>query len=400
MRRKLQKVATAPVKVAGLEIRYVDISSLKPDPKNTRTHDERQVALLAEAIKQFGWTNPLIVHKGKVVAGHGRLMAAKLLGITKVPIIDRSDMSEDQRRAYVIADNRLAELAGWDRSLLRAELGELAMLKNFDIKLTGFDMTFLDPKLAKVKANEEEEDLTEVKQFSNEVRFPGEGDFGFPQLLKKKDTLLDVAKLPEIATWGGKGSEDRGKPLWLYTFGTDETVGLDWTKTIIGFYTDDEKFESIWNDTAEHVGKMARRGVYGCITPNFSTYPQWSRAECLYNIYRSRFVARYMQGAGLKIVPDFNATPRDVDDAAKGLRGFPSIAIQRQQGYSSDKELEADRAMLKYALDIIKPESILFYAPGDRLKLYPFLTKYHILLVEPRMAVRARRMKEAKRKEK
>lgn len=115
------------------------LDSLIPYARNSRTHSEEQVAQIAASIREFGFTNPVLVDaEGGIIAGHGRVMAARKLGMTKVPVIELGHLTETQRRAYVIADNKLALNAGWDEELLRLELEDLAA-DGFDITLTGFD---------------------------------------------------------------------------------------------------------------------------------------------------------------------------------------------------------------------------------------------------------------------
>jgi DNA modification methylase len=114
------------------------VEDLIPYARNSRTHSPEQVAKLAGAIKEFGWTVPVLVDKdGVIVAGHGRVMAARKLGLDVVPTIVLEHLSEAQKRAYVIADNRLALDAGWDDEMLKVELGELTG-EGFDLALTGF----------------------------------------------------------------------------------------------------------------------------------------------------------------------------------------------------------------------------------------------------------------------
>ena len=119
------------------------ISALKPAKNNARTHSPEQVSQIAASIREWGWTQPVLVdEEGSVIAGHGRLLAAKSLRIVEVPVIVASGWSQKQKRAYLLADNQLALNAGWDRDLLRVELGELAGL-SFDTGLLGFDAVFV-----------------------------------------------------------------------------------------------------------------------------------------------------------------------------------------------------------------------------------------------------------------
>ena len=127
-----------------LKIEHVSVDELIPYAKNARTHSETQVAQIAGSISEFGFVNPILLGDDNVIiAGHGRLMAAKMLGMKKVPAIRLKHLNEVQRRALVIADNKIAENAGWDESLLREELVALGDL-DFDVDLLGFDAEELD----------------------------------------------------------------------------------------------------------------------------------------------------------------------------------------------------------------------------------------------------------------
>lgn len=115
------------------------VSSLIPYARNARTHSDAQVAQIAASIREFGFTNPILVDgENGVIAGHGRLLAARKLGMTEVPTLELAHLTPAQKRAYVLADNRLALSAGWDAELLRLELGDL-QAEGFDLELTGFD---------------------------------------------------------------------------------------------------------------------------------------------------------------------------------------------------------------------------------------------------------------------
>src|SRR4051812_45671770 len=116
------------------------VAELIPYARNARTHSAAQVAQLAASIREFGFTNPILVDGERgVIAGHGRLLAARKLGLTEVPTIELSHLTPAQRRAYILADNRLALSAGWDDDLLRIELGGL-QAEGFDLSITGFDL--------------------------------------------------------------------------------------------------------------------------------------------------------------------------------------------------------------------------------------------------------------------
>jgi len=147
-----------------MEIRQVKVEALIPYAKNSRTHDDAQVAQIAASIKEFGWTNPILVDgEHGIIAGHGRLMAARKLGMTEVPVIELKDLTETQKKAYIIADNRLALNAGWDNNMLTIELNELLEDK-FSLELLGFNADELNALLNPTEVNEGLVDEDEVPE--------------------------------------------------------------------------------------------------------------------------------------------------------------------------------------------------------------------------------------------
>ena len=131
-----------------LEVAYRPLDSLVPYARNARTHSEVQVAEIAGSIREFGFVNPvLIAEDGTLIAGHGRVLAATQLGLTEAPVIVLGHLTEAQRRAYRIADNKLTELGTWDEALLSAELNDL-LAEDFDLSLVGFSDGELDKLLA------------------------------------------------------------------------------------------------------------------------------------------------------------------------------------------------------------------------------------------------------------
>src|SRR3979490_41566 len=112
-----------------LHIEYRPLEDLIPYARNARTHSEAQVAQIAASIKEFGWTNPVLVDGDSgVIAGHGRLLASRKLGMVDVPVIELAGLSDAAKRAYILADNKLALNAGWDEAMLALEVGDLSAL--------------------------------------------------------------------------------------------------------------------------------------------------------------------------------------------------------------------------------------------------------------------------------
>ncbi len=138
-----------------LQLHYCPVDTLIPYCRNARTHSAEQVAQIAASIVEFGWTNPVLVDgENGVVAGHGRLLAARKLGLSQVPVIELAHLTPTQKRAYILADNRIAENAGWDEAMLRVELAALTD-DGFDLSLTGFDADALADLMAGEEPNNE-----------------------------------------------------------------------------------------------------------------------------------------------------------------------------------------------------------------------------------------------------
>jgi DNA modification methylase len=163
----------------NLNVEVKPIAALKPYAGNPRTHSAKQLRQIADSIRRFGFTNPILIDRdGNVIAGHGRIEAAKLLGIERVPTIRLDRMSEAEKRAYVIADNRLAENAGWDRQLLALELQYLSKLElDFDLTITGFETAEIDvliDDLETLRTADEADELPQITPSAPAVSRPGD----------------------------------------------------------------------------------------------------------------------------------------------------------------------------------------------------------------------------------
>ena len=158
-----------------VQIENRPIEALIPYARNSRTHSDAQVAQIAASIREFGWTNPVLVDGSNgIIAGHGRVLAARKLGFEQVPVIELAHLSESQKRAYVLADNKLAENAGWDDELLRIEL-EALQAAGFDLSLTGFADDELAALMAELAGSEGLTDDDAVPEVTDDpVSQPGD----------------------------------------------------------------------------------------------------------------------------------------------------------------------------------------------------------------------------------
>lgn len=177
-------------------IKTVQVADLIPYARNSRIHSEEQVTQIAASIKEFGFLNPVIIDgESGIIAGHGRVMAAKKLGMTELPAVEASHLTDAQRRAYIIADNKLALNAGWDDEMLRVEFDELGAM-GFDLDLTGFSADFLQGQVL----SQQPLGLTPDEKLDNYL----DGDTKILRLAYSQDELETVVSLLD------KGLESTG----------------------------------------------------------------------------------------------------------------------------------------------------------------------------------------------
>jgi len=159
-----------------LSIVYEPMAELRANSHNARVHSKRQIRQIAQSMRAFGFTNPILIDRSKtIIAGHGRVEAAKLLGASEVPTIRLENLSPDQIRAYMIADNRLAEKAGWDKSILSIELQHLLTIDNdLDVTITGFEIPEIDLLLASPEEKPDLDGNFETIETATPITRPGD----------------------------------------------------------------------------------------------------------------------------------------------------------------------------------------------------------------------------------
>jgi DNA modification methylase len=160
-----------------VKITYKSTARLKPRTNNPRTHTKKQIEQIAASIKEFGFINPVLIDGSDgIIAGHGRVEAAKLIGMNNVPVVRVDHLTPAQVRAYVIADNKLAENAGWDRALLALELQELSVDLNFDVSVIGFETAEIDLLIQDLNQGtpDEADEVPEVDRSAPAVSRPGD----------------------------------------------------------------------------------------------------------------------------------------------------------------------------------------------------------------------------------
>ena len=227
------------------DIKMVSVGELKPYERNARTHSDEQIKQIAASIAEFGFTNPILVDSSSgIIAGHGRLEAAKTLGFKEVPVIELSHLTTEQKRAYIIADNKLALNAGWDLSLLSEELEAIAS-DGFDLDLIGFSQEELDGLLSDNDETEpagDEEDVPDLPESPVSVR----GDIWM--LGKDRHRLMcgDAVMIDDVEKLMGGAPFDIKANLII----TDPPYNVDYegkTKDAMKIQNDNMDAESFYN---------------------------------------------------------------------------------------------------------------------------------------------------------
>jgi hypothetical protein len=347
-------------------------------------------------MREWGWTNPVLVDEdGTLIAGHGRVLAARVLEWTEAPVMVARGWSAAQKRAYMIADNRLAENAGWDSKLLAVEMHDLRD-EGFDLGLVGFSDRDLEAMLMPKDGDEEtvdeiNGDLPGAHALKSDMNFPSALSWNIPEF--RRDML---AGIPDgLDSWAGRdATPDDGTTQWIWQWRSDSLRGLPRERFMIGFYVDDVRFECLWDDPAEYVGKMLNLGCTLALSPNYSLWADQALAVQLWNTYRSRWIGRYFQEAGIALIPDVNWS-LDASYAFCFLGipvGAPAISVQLQTLNNADEVAAAARG-LGVALERLKPERVLVYGYTSARQVVDKLgIADKAVIVENRVAKRRRVM--------
>ena len=280
-----------------MEIFNIKVKDIVPYEKNAKTHPDSQVTYIANSIREFGFRQPLVVDKDNVlVIGHGRLAAAKRLGLKEVPVVRADDLTEEQIKALRLADNKTNE-SDWDYDLLNEELDTI-----FDIDMESFGFEFIDEELEHEKQAEIVQGRVENILNLDRGNFVGAGKYDIP-------ILQPVYELPEIKEW----------IPFNFVLSDDNPEGK-----AVHFFVDDYQFERLFRQPEKYVDRLRE---YVCVaTPDFSPYADMPQACQIYNHYRKHWVGAYLQAEGLTVIPTIRAS-RDERSLEWYLDGEPEGGI-------------------------------------------------------------------------
>ena len=319
------------------KIQRVAISKLIPYENNAKKHSQEQLEKLAQSIKEFGFISPVIVDKAfNIIAGHGRVEAAKMSGLDSVPCVYVEGLTEAQRRAYILADNKLSEFGSWDLEMVHAELEELG-----ELDLGDYDINDLEfPDLP-------EENLSLY--------------YGDERARTGNAYNLDMAHESEMSEsfWQMPVIKNDG-------FVPKGLIGFNYAKTSknkkcgVHFFIDDYQFERVWSG-AEKYTKILKE--YECIlSPDFSLYMDMPMPMKIWNVYRSRQIGAYYQSQGIKVIPTVSwAEPETYCFCFEGIPKGSIVAVSTIGVKKNDDAFNVWRDGMEKMIEVIEPSYILVY---------------------------------------
>lgn len=308
------------------------ITDIIPYEKNPRRNDEA-VQYVAESIRHFGFKVPIVVDKNNVVvAGHTRLKAAKKLGLKEVPCIVADDLTEEQVKAFRLADNKVSEAAEWDWELLDQEMDELL---DFDMTVFGFEFEEAEePDDSEPKENERERTMNAY----NLDEYDESATEGFYQM----PVIEPVSYIP------------------------NDLIGFNYALTApdkasgIHFYIDDYQFERVWNQPDMYLEKLAE---FDCmLTPDFSLYTEMPVAMKIWNTYRSRLIGQMAQRQGIIVIPTVSWCEADTFSFCfDGLPKHATLSISTIGVKNEDYNFGLWKAGVDEMIRRLEPETLLIY---------------------------------------
>ena len=317
-----------------MNIQYKKLQEIVPYEKNPRKNDEA-VKYVAESIKQFGFKVPIVIDKNNViVTGHTRLKAAKQLKMKTVPCVIADDLTEEQAKAFRLADNKVSEAAEWDFDLLFDELDELF---DFDMESFGFEL----PEEDEEEPEEEQSKGNERERTDNAYNL-GEYDENFAEGFYQMPVLTPVSYIPK------------------------DLIGFNYALTSnskdsgIHFYIDDYQFERVWNQPETYLEKLQE---YDCmLTPDFSLYKEMPIAMKIWNTYRSRLIGQMAQRLGIIVIPTVSWCERATFDFCfDGLPKRSTLSISTIGVKRSEEDFALWKAGVDEMIKRLNPRTLLIY---------------------------------------
>lgn len=315
-----------------MNIVYKKTKDIHPYEKNPRRNDDA-VQYVAESIRQFGFKVPIVLDSNNiVVAGHTRLKAAKNLGLKEVPCIIADDLTDEQIKAFRLADNKVSEAAEWDYDLLDLELDDLL---DFDMTVFGFEFEEVEePDDDEPKENERERTM-DAYNLNEYDELSTEGFYQMPVIEPEEHIPSDLIGFNYALT------------------ATDKTSGIH-------FYVDDYQFERVWNQPEAYLEKLSE---FDCmLTPDFSLYTEMPIAMKIWNTYRSRLIGQMAQRMGITVIPTVSWCERETFCFCfDGLPKRATLSISTIGVKKEDYNFGLWKAGVDEMIKRLQPRTLLIY---------------------------------------
>lgn len=406
-----------PAPPAGLKNRIVGYSPADPrtltaNPLNFRTHPDHQMRVLDAAVSEIGWVQNVVVNKrsGRILDGHARVKMAIAKGEATVPVT-WVDVELAEEAKILATLDPIAALAEHDPEILRQALEHA---HTTDPELMGLlSALAIDAGLAAsldqaehVPMEQEAPELVGAFALKGpETILPADNAEGIPDLLPEHLATPDEINLDRLRTWAGNSvTPDDGSSWFLYQWGSDSQIGLPYDRTVVGFYVDDHRFHGFrpflgamdtGAEPQKFVGRMLNKGIYFALTPNFSMLANRPRIERRTAVFAARWAGRYMQDAGIKIIPDINFADRsDFEFCLAGIPVEPplvAVEIQSLSKAEATQRLIADG--IKIIADRLRPKAWLFYGTEKArqvVKTYGLAAPHHFVVNRSQVARQGR----------
>lgn len=324
-----------------MQIVNVPIEKLTPYAKNPRKND-KAVDAVAESIRQFGMKVPCVIDRnGVLVTGHTRVKACKKLGIKEVPCIVADDLSDDQIRAFRLADNKVAEIADWDFDLLADEIADI----DIDMDDFGFDTDSLfdDGEMKELYRNEYRGRTVHILNL-DKMNCGTSGTYDIPQ-------LKPLYEVPPVTEWIG----------FNYVMSDNKPEGKG-----VHFFVDDYQFERVWTNPDAYIDKLSKYAVVA--TPDFSPYEDMPLATQIFNHYRKHWVGRYWQEFGITVIPTIRASadPRSLDWYLEGEPKGSAVLISSMWCRNEDVKRYFVEEEYRRMCESLKPSKVFVY--GEKIE--------------------------------
>lgn len=324
-----------------IKITYVDINKIKPYGNNPRKNKDA-VDYVANSIQEFGFKVPIVLDKDNVIVnGHTRFLASKKLGLTEIPVIYANDLTEEQIKAFRIADNKVGEFAEWDMDKLIQELEDITIdMSDFGLEMPSMDD--LPDDLPEVKVNERER-TNEAYNLGLFDETACVGKYQMPIIEKENVIPKDLIELNSL------NAEDNTRK-W----------NVKAKDVCIHFYMDDYKLERLWNRPDAYIEPLSE---YKCIlSPDFSLYMDMPLSMKIWNVYRSRLLGQYYQRCGISVIPTIQWAEKETFEFC--FDGIPEGSIVSVSTIGVKRSKEATQVWkdgMDAMIEHIKPSKILVY---------------------------------------